>query len=169
MYPVGQLLEVTMSPTDAFALKKSGLNPFLFAEVGVELNGSPLTVLSVLARLGQDPWTVAAKWVKSPKTASIDALTSSISQMPLCPQALLEARATASRLVLLLPSPIQWPLHGQRPNGVFPKTRSKWLFVAVFAVLALGIAFSLSRPTPRADAVGSLIEPLNDHPRLPKN
>ena len=39
----------SMTTSDAFALKNSGLNAFLFAEVGTELNGSPLTILSVLA------------------------------------------------------------------------------------------------------------------------
>ena len=45
-----------MAAADVFVFKNSGLNAFLFAEVGTELNGSPLTILSVLARLGQDPW-----------------------------------------------------------------------------------------------------------------
>ena len=44
------------SQGDAFALRNSGLDQFLFAEVGTELNGSSLTVLSTLARLGKDPW-----------------------------------------------------------------------------------------------------------------
>ena len=52
---------MAMSHPDAFALKNSGLNEFLFAEVGIELNGSPLTILSILARLGQDPWVEAAE------------------------------------------------------------------------------------------------------------
>ncbi|MGO9999451.1 MAG: hypothetical protein ACLPKW_17150 [Acetobacteraceae bacterium] len=93
-----------MSSPDAFALKNSGLNAFLFAEVGTELNGSQLTILSILARLGQDPWAEAARWAQLPKAAMIDCLVHSIAQMPLCPQAFVEARATASRLVLLLPT-----------------------------------------------------------------
>ena len=44
-----------MAQSDVFALNNSGLEPFLFAEVGDELNGLGLTVLSVLARLGHDP------------------------------------------------------------------------------------------------------------------
>src|SRR5271163_535283 len=92
-----------MEQSDVFALKNSGLDAFLFAEVGDELNGSGLTVLSVLARLGHDPWTEAARFVGLPKAALIDCLTRSIARMPLCPQALAEARATATRLILLLP------------------------------------------------------------------
>ena len=44
-----------MASTDAFTLKNSDLNAFLYADVGTEMNGSVLTMLSVLARLGQDP------------------------------------------------------------------------------------------------------------------
>jgi hypothetical protein len=47
-----------MSTSNAFALKNSGLNEFLFAEVGIEANGTPLTILSVLARLGLVPRVV---------------------------------------------------------------------------------------------------------------
>jgi hypothetical protein len=93
------------SRTDAFALKNSSLNAFLFAEVGTELNGSQLTILSTLARLGADPWAEAARWATLPKAATIDSLSYSIAQMPLCAQALADARVTASRLILLLPSP----------------------------------------------------------------
>ena len=92
-----------MTSTNAFALKNSDLNAFLFADVGMELNGSALTILSVLARLGQDPWAEAARWAKLPKTAAIDCLAQCIGKMPLGPQALAEAFATASSLVQLLP------------------------------------------------------------------
>ena len=110
-----------MATSDAFALQRSGLNAFLFAEVGTELNGSPLTILSVLARLGQDPWAEAAKWTKLPKSTTIDRLAQSIAQMPLPSQAIDEARSTASRLVLLLPSQVarrlRRPLRtGRRPD-----------------------------------------------------
>jgi hypothetical protein len=92
-----------MSHPDAFALKNAGLNEFLFAEVGTELNGSPLTILSILARLGQDPWAEAARLAKLPQAAMIDCLAQSIAKMPLGPRALIDARVTAARLVLLLP------------------------------------------------------------------
>jgi hypothetical protein len=52
--------EVGVATADVFAMKNSGLEPFLYAEVGTELNGSTLTVLSVFARLGEDPWGEAA-------------------------------------------------------------------------------------------------------------
>jgi hypothetical protein len=147
-----------MPSSDAFALKNSGLNEFLFAEVGKEVNGSPLTLLSVLARLGQDPWTEAARLTRLPKAALIDSLSNSISQMPLCPQALTEVRSTAARLILLLPSQVLSPLK-RETNTVRKSSVPGWVPLAVFAaVLALGIAFEMipsatptSATTPVAD------------------
>jgi len=42
-----------MTNPDAFALQHSDLNTFPFAEVGTECNGMTLTVVSVIARLGE--------------------------------------------------------------------------------------------------------------------
>jgi hypothetical protein len=60
--------------------------------------------LSVMARLGQDPWEEAARWVQLPRDEIVDRLTQGIVQMPVSEQALLNARETAERLVQLLPS-----------------------------------------------------------------
>ncbi len=88
-----------------FALRDSSLNAFLFSDVGEERNGTSLTVLSLLARLGKDPWDEAAAWARKPKDAAIRLLTDSISQMPPNQQAFDDAHLTASRLVNLLPAP----------------------------------------------------------------
>lgn len=133
-----------MTTSNAFVFKNSGLNDFLFAEVGTELNGSPLTILSVLARLGQDPWAEAARWTKMSKAATIDSLAQSISQMPLGPQEIAEARATASRLILLLPSQVQAPRTDDRMAAITKSAKPKWVLLAVFGVaLVLGVTFSL--------------------------
>lgn len=128
-----------MTQADAFALKNSGLNAFLFAEVGTEQNGSTLTVLSILARLGNDPWVQAAEWAKMPNATSVDCLTKSILRMPLCGLAYVEARATATRLVMLLPRQTRqiasWPLAELK----IPE----WLPVAAFCVV-IGIAIVVS-------------------------
>jgi hypothetical protein len=132
-----------MSKSDAFALKNSGLNEFLFAEVGIETNGSPLTILSVLARLGQDPWAEAARWAKLPKASAIECLANIIARMPLRPQAVGEARATAARLIILLPTQTQSFQRGENvANG--KSTVPKWFPIAVFlAALAFGIGFEM--------------------------
>jgi hypothetical protein len=130
-----------MSHADAFALKNSGFNDFLFAEVGNEVNGSPLTILSVLARLGKDPWTEAARLARLPKSSNIEDLANSISKMPLCPQALLDARGTAARLILLLPSQVQ-SISGGVSLPIAKSALSLWILLAGFlAIVVCGIVY----------------------------
>jgi hypothetical protein len=143
-----------MATSNAFALKESGLNEFLFAEVGTELNGSPLTILSVLARLGQDPWAEAARWTKLPKSAIIDRLAQSIAQMPLAPQAIAEARSTAARLIVLLPSQAQAPRTEQKSAAAAKPAMPKWALAAVLgAAVVLGVTFSLLPSATHSDGV----------------
>lgn len=71
-----------LASRDVFALDRSGLNGFLFAGIGTEAGRSRLTVLSALARLGEDPWAKAAIGARMPKAASGEALAATIAQMP---------------------------------------------------------------------------------------
>lgn len=158
-----------MSITDAFALQNSGLNEFLRAEVGTDLNGLPVTILSVLARLGKDPWAEAAQWMKLPKASIIDRLADSISQMPLRPQALVEARMTAARLILLLPGQAQ-----QLPKVDDMKRlvsiAPKWLPIAAFlAALAFGIAFEMIPPATPVSDVMPLVDQVMPKSQPPAN
>ncbi len=93
-----------MPDTDVFAYGKSGLDRFLFAEIGIEQNGSALTVLSFLARSGVDPWQTAAQWAKAPPARVVEWLAADIALLPLAREAIDAAHETASRLVQLLPS-----------------------------------------------------------------
>jgi hypothetical protein len=153
-----------VTSTDAFVLKNSNLNPFLFADVGTETNGSALTMLSVLARLGQDPWVEAARWTTLPKAAAIDCMARSINKMPLDPAALAERRATAARLILLLPGQIQTP--GQTIRAaVTASSMPGWIPVAFLCVsLLIGLAFSVtSAPIAPAGTAAPFAQTV-DHP-----
>lgn len=151
-----------MAAADVFVFKNSGLNAFLFAEVGTELNGSSLTILSVLARLGQDPWAEAAKWATLPKAATIDRLTQSISQMPLSPQALGEARATAIRLIKLLPSQAARPTEAAAASR---RVTPKWVLAAVCCMaVALGLAFTIRPGSTPANTVAPISDLSGAHP-----
>jgi hypothetical protein len=133
-----------VTSTDAFALKNSDLNAFLFADVGTELNGSALTILSVLARLGLDPWAEAARWAKMPKAAAIDCLAQVIGKMPLSPQALAETFATASSLVKLLPAQTQRVGHGGSSSGGRALTPGEWVPMALLCLsLILGVMINV--------------------------
>jgi hypothetical protein len=144
-----------VSRPDHAALQHSDLNPFLFAEVGQELNGSTLTMLSVLARLGEDPWVEAARWAKLPKAAAVECLVTTIAGFPLAPETGSDSRAVAARLVLLLPAQ-EWlpdlktaPLPTKTAVRAFGASLGvtalpRWLPMAVLAcALVLGLAFNL--------------------------
>ncbi len=125
----------------AFALKNSGLDAFLYADVGAELNGSTLTILSMIARLGRDPWTEAAQWAALPRARVIDSLAQGIAQMPLVPSALAETRATAARLVQLLPAKTQDVRQGDA--GKAKTAVSKWAPITiVYCALAGGMVLN---------------------------
>jgi hypothetical protein len=90
--------------SDAQALPNSELNGFLFAQVGEEPGGLPLSVLSVLARLELDPWQEARRLANLPARAAVEALAQAIAAMPAGLWPLPAATAIAERLVGLLPS-----------------------------------------------------------------
>ncbi|MEO6779829.1 MAG: hypothetical protein ABI407_02235 [Bradyrhizobium sp.] len=132
-----------------FALRDSSLNTFLFSDVGVEPNGTNLTILSLLARLGKDPWDEAAAWARQPKDTAIRLLADSISQMPPNHQAFDDAHLTASRLVDLLPAPEApkvaadlWPALAAIPSG----SLLALLYLSLFLVFNLWLAAAVPKP-----------------------
>ena len=77
------------------------LGAFLFADVGVGLGGFPFTILSVLARLGLDPWDEAGRLAKQPDQEASNQLARILSAQSGTPPA--DANGVAARLVALLP------------------------------------------------------------------
>ena len=154
---------------DAFALKNSGLNEFLFAEVGTESE-----------RLAtHDPFAAGPSWTRSlgrgrgwtklPTASIIDRLADCISQMPLRPPALAEARMTAARLMLLLPAHAKPFRKGDSmANG--KSTAPRWVPIAVFlAALAFGIGFEMIPSNAPTDAIQPLTGQVIKHPQPPAN
>ncbi len=148
-----------MTEQDVFAFRNSGLEPLLFAEVGRESNGAGLTVLSLLARLGLDPWDEAARLVRLPRHAAIASLAGNIARMQLEPPATAEAQATATRLVRLLPVNNAVPGFAARALPIGLAAIPKWLpMILLYCALALGIGASmvlaprLGAAPPAADA-----------------
>jgi hypothetical protein len=172
--------ETAVTQSNVFAFKNSELETLLFADVGTEANGSGLTVLSMLARLGLDPWAEAARWIDLPKTVAIDCLAGAIARMPLGPQALTEARATAKRLILLLP--LRNTIREQAAASVGSpdiQAMPKWLPMALlYGVLAVGMganAFFASRATNAAPVKTDVTTeqpakpPATEQPVVPQN
>lgn len=134
-----------MTETDVFAYGKSGLDRFLFAEIGIEQNGSSLTVLSALARNGEDPWEKAAQWAKAPRTKVVQWLAATISLSLLGPETAEASQDTAARLVQLLPSQGQVAVEPtQTPRKSDPGWGAMMLLAGSVAItLAVTLAVSL--------------------------
>lgn len=138
---------------NTFALKNSGLDAFLYADVGAELNGSTLTILSMIARLGRDPWAEAARWTALPRAGVIDSLAQSIAQMPLVPSALAETRTTAARLVQLLPAKTQALSQGDAAKAETTSVPNWVPITILYGALAFGMALNallMPKPSPAA-------------------
>jgi hypothetical protein len=86
-----------------FSLLHSELNDFLFAQLGEEENGSPLSVLSALTRIGTDPWAEGARLSELPKDAAARALVTMIAMFPREKRGFSEVMALAEELAELLP------------------------------------------------------------------
>ena len=81
----------------------SEFDAFLFAPVGADGNGVPLTVLSTLARSDLDPWQEAARLTETSGKIATERLAWLIASLPGRPSTLLDSRTIAARLVALLP------------------------------------------------------------------
>ncbi len=127
-----------MASTDAFALSRTGLNEFLFAPVGTEANGMTLSVISVFARLGNDPWLEAGRLARLPKLEATDSLARIIAGMPTSIWPLQAATAIASRLVTLLPAVSRVPGKGLAVPGLGAKT-GRILGIAFVLVFLAGV------------------------------
>jgi len=90
-----------MTRSLAVAPLGSEFDDFLFAPIGDDGNGMPLSVLSALARLDIDPWHEASKLAQLPAAAAIERLTSLIAALPEGPS-LPREPAIAARLIALL-------------------------------------------------------------------
>jgi hypothetical protein len=123
-----------------YALGHSEYNAFLFAAVGEEESGLPLTVLTALARLGVDPWQEAARLSDLPREAAVRAFALTIAKLPAGDWKSSDSEAIAARLVNWLPgrsaSPIV-PSPSGRTRVQMKSTRpSTWLIGgAVFVAL----------------------------------
>ena len=106
---------------------------FLFARIDKNSEEAPLSVLSVLARLGVDPWEEAASLAQLPRLAAAKRLASMIAAMPGAPLAHLDARTVSDRLISLLPSGSAVTVLPRLEPSARPRSTS-WL--AVWVLLA---------------------------------
>lgn len=135
-------IEVQVALSRAFSLLHSELNDFLFAQIGEEGSGAPLSVLSALTRLGIDPWAEGARLSDLPRDAAARALVSMIVMFPKEGRSAPDVLKLAERLAALLPrrAPASTPRVAMSGGGQrleLPGRRFLWLCLLV---LLLGMA-----------------------------
>jgi hypothetical protein len=93
-----------MALRHAYAPELPEMDSFLFASVGEESEGIPLSVLSALSRLDLDPRGEAARLSRLTRDVAVDQLAQIIARLPDRHWTSLEIRRIATRLVELLPA-----------------------------------------------------------------
>jgi hypothetical protein len=87
----------------SFRPLRPDLDKFLFAAVGEEIDGIPLSTISTLTRLGLDPWQETGRLSSLPRREAVEQVARLIAELPGIIRPLGEAREIADRLVGLLP------------------------------------------------------------------
>ncbi len=112
------VIEMTLATaTSAF---ESRFDQFLYAAVREDPDGTPLTVLSVLARLNIDPWKEAAKLAQLPGEAAAQALAVLISALPKG-STTPDSETIAARLITLLPHRSEQTIAARRDSSGGPR------------------------------------------------
>jgi hypothetical protein len=128
----------------------SEFDAFLFAPVGEDRNGMPLTVLSTLARSDLDPWQEAARLTEAPGQIATERLAWLITSVPGRPSALSDPGTIAARLVALLPRrAVPNGALGKTPHPVSTMNDARIIVFAIFMVLSLTAQWAIfSHPVP---------------------
>jgi hypothetical protein len=92
-----------MALRESFRPLRPDLDNFLFAAVGTEQNGVPLSMISALTRLGLDPWSEAGRLSSLSRREAAEQLARLIAELPDARRPLAEAREIAGVLVEELP------------------------------------------------------------------
>jgi hypothetical protein len=92
-----------MTLRETFRPLRPDLDNFLFAAVGAEQDGIPLSMLSALTRLGLDPWDEAGRLSSLSKREATEQLARLIADLPDTSRSMADAREIAGGLVVQLP------------------------------------------------------------------
>jgi hypothetical protein len=122
------------------------LDNFLFAAVGAERDGIPLSMVSALTRLGLDPWDEAGRLSSLNRGEAIEQLARLIAELPDASRPLTEAREIAGGLIERLPkhdserpaSPAQ-----MRPRDRWPTLSRHSRFWVICLMLAAAVAIGI--------------------------
>lgn len=144
----------------SFRLLRSDFDKFLFATVGDEIDGMPLSVISALARLGLEPREEAGRLSSLSNQEAVEQLARLIAEVPGSSRSLGEARVLADGLAGLLPkhdpsrtSAPQVQIRPQYGAPALPKPYQFWVVCFLLAATALvsaivhaGFPFGIGSP-----------------------
>ena len=137
-----------MTLRGSFRPLRPDLDRFLFATVGDEIDGVPLSVVSALTRLGLDPWQEAGRLSSLSNREAVEQLARLIAELPGLFRPLAEAREIADRLIQLLPrhdtdcgSTLQVQIRPSYLRPALPRTSQLWIASLVLAAAVLASAF----------------------------
>jgi hypothetical protein len=144
----------------SFRPLRPDLDKFLFATVGEEIDGMPLSVISALTRLGLDPWQEAGRLSSLSNREAVEQLGRLIAELPGTLRPSGEAREIAGGLIDLLPtqnanpgSAAQVEVRPRLRRPTLPRPSQFWVACFVLAVAVLisalvhgGFPFGIGSP-----------------------
>ena len=152
--------EIDMTPIASTFGLGSQFDDFLFAAIGDDLNGMPLSVVSVLARVDLDPWQEAAILAALPEELATQRLTAVLAGLPERTLQRTSPAGTAVRLIALLPSRTNanTRLIAQKLGAAAAahcRAPLNPILITIYLILSLGIQFFVARRylAVRTDAV----------------
>ena len=118
------------------------LDDFLYAAVGEEIDGVPLSLISAYAQLGLDPREEAGRLMSLKKPEAIEQLGRMILTLTGTRWSPAEVRHIAAALVDRLPraGQVQAPAEGLRPHAPTPPLRKTLWVVCLLLVAAVLVA-----------------------------
>ena len=163
---------IEMPRTASNSYLGSEFDDFLFAPIGEERNGMPLSVVSALARSDVDPWQEAAQLARLPVEAATQRLASLIAALPEASGPRWDPGAIAARLIGLLPhlAACRKDRQFDRPGAGAtnkPSTILIWTIVMMLMLSAQWIAASHQPPRKPGVECAGVQHPLQ-HGRAPR-
>jgi hypothetical protein len=130
---------------------RKDFDDFLFASVGPDFDGTPLTLATALARLGIDPWEEAAEIASLAREPAMQRLASRLEAMPNRSSSAEDTVNVTMRLLALLhrsrPRKSPWP-ETPRPSDaeIPPKRVNVAIYWLIAMVILLVAQWALSTP-----------------------
>jgi hypothetical protein len=132
-----------MSLRHAYAPMLPEFDSFLYASVGEEVDGVPVSVLSALSRLGLDPRDEAARLSHLTKETAADQLARMIAGLSDGRWTLSEARGIAGRLIERLPTSTTAGKQDRFDTGAAPRPGSEPSQFLVYLALLMALVVGL--------------------------